>query len=68
MKTLLKRNRNRLLAVLTSITILSMATGCSALAHKPYIPMNESAQYYNYLQPSFSDYLEESERWLREHR
>ncbi|WP_197469214.1 carboxylesterase [Oleiphilus sp. HI0125] len=68
MKTLLKRNRNRLLAVLTSITILSMTTGCSALAHKPYIPMNESAQYYNYLQPSFSDYLEESERWLSEHR
>ena len=31
-------------------------------------PLHTSASYYNYLQPSFDDYQQQTERWLGQHR
>lgn len=45
-----------------------MTASCASFAHKERIPMHESAQYYNYILPSFSEYLSETESWLSQNR
>lgn len=59
MKTLMK-------LLLSTLAVIVLAS-CSVSGHT-HTPLNTSASYYNFLQPSFDAYLTSTERWLREHR
>ncbi len=53
---------------LTALSLLLLAlVGCSAFSNSPK-PLHLSEQYYNYLQPSFDQYLAETKDWFSEHR
>ncbi|OCH16660.1 phospholipase [Aliivibrio sp. 1S165] len=52
---------------LTAICLPLLILGCSAFSNNPK-PLHLSEQYYNYLQPSFDQYLVETKAWLSEHR
>ena len=45
-----------------------MLIGCSLQLHKEKQSLNLSAQYYDYIQPSFQRYLTVTETWLRQNR
>ena len=46
------------------VTMLLPLLGCAALGNNRYVPLNQSDAYYDYLQPSFSEYREVTKRWL----
>ena len=48
--------------------ILAPILGCAALANSHYVPMNQSEAYYDYIQPSFAEYQEITEKWLNANR
>ena len=45
-----------------------LASCASHTQHNSYSPLNESANYYPYIQPSFDDYLSETKTWLEHNR
>lgn len=47
--------------------LLLPVVGCSVFSNQSK-PLHLSEQYYNYLQPSFDQYLAETKDWLSEHR
>jgi esterase/lipase len=47
--------------------ILVVTAGCSVLQSSPP-SLNHSAAYYNYIQPSFEEYMEVTNKWLQENR
>ncbi|WP_434763159.1 alpha/beta hydrolase [Vibrio fortis] len=57
--------------IVTSLLVISLSalalTGCSSVAEQPE-PLHTSAQYYNYIQPSFDQYVETTTEWLEENR
>lgn len=58
----------KLIVYLTTLSLLLLAlVGCSVFSNNPK-PLHLSAQYYNYLQPSFDQYLAETKNWLSKHR
>lgn len=52
-----------LMALLFGLVV--SVVGC---ASKPPVALNQSEQYYNYIQPTFDDYLSVTKDWLVEHR
>ncbi len=54
-------------AVLLSLVLFGVV-GCSNLGAKTPVPLHESPNYYNFLQPSFADYLAVTGQWLSENR
>ena len=53
---------------LTALCLLLLpVVGCSVFSNQSK-PLHLSEQYYNYLQPSFDQYLAETKDWLSEHR
>lgn len=48
------------------VTLLSVS--CSVVQHQNEEPLNLSSQYYNYIQPSFSDYTKATQQWLSKNR
>lgn len=56
---------NRLIRRLAFAVVLMFgAVSCTSLAQSDYSPLNRSANYYDYIQPSFDQYLTETKRWL----
>ena len=53
--------------IVTSLLVISLSAlalmGCSSVAEQPE-PLHTSAQYYNYIQPSFDEYVETTTQWL----
>lgn len=49
------------------IGLLLLLQGCSSTS-KNLSPLNQSAAYYDYLQPSFEDYVSVSREWLKNNR
>jgi len=50
------------------VVLVSVITGCANSLHPASLPLNKSAQYYEFIQPTFSQYLESTEEWLAENR
>ena len=48
--------------------VLIAALGCANLGHKNDAPLNQSEQYYDFIQSTFSEYLDTTETWLRINR
>ncbi|WP_375753873.1 alpha/beta hydrolase [Vibrio sp. HN007] len=48
------------------LVLLGIAAGCSNSSHRN--ALNDSQDYYNYIQPSFADYLKETRAWLTANR
>ncbi|WP_299661472.1 alpha/beta fold hydrolase [uncultured Psychromonas sp.] len=48
-------------------TLIVIISGCAS-NDISRVPMYESKQYYNYLQPTFDQYLETTTEWLKENR
>ena len=59
------KNLIRLLFVLP---LLVVGFGCSNSAYSPAPTLNVSEKYYNYIQPIFADYLQETRTWLTTNR
>lgn len=53
-------------SILTAVILGSL--GCTYLGNKNDIPLYESERYYDFIQPSFSQYLDNTEDWLRSNR
>lgn len=51
--------------VLLFVVLFSMAC---AVSTEPKPPLHSSNDYYNFIQPSFEDYIAESEQWLSNNR
>jgi len=51
-----------------STIILFVVASCSLLSSQDSMPLNKSENYYQYLQPTYSAYLEVTERWLSQNR
>ena len=49
-------------------TLVSAVASCASLLHSEYSPLNKAANYYEYIQPSFSEYLAETRSWLLQNR
>ncbi|RBP83530.1 phospholipase [Marinomonas rhizomae] len=49
------------------MTLVMIISGCAS-SDVSRVPMHESEQYYNYLQPTFEQYVETTTEWLRENR
>jgi len=47
---------------------LVIIIGCSILPENKRVPLNRTPEYYNYLQPSFEDYLRVTKGWLKNNR
>lgn len=60
MKTLVK-------FALVAGALIAMVS-CTIASRKSDIPLNDSGAYYQYIQPSFVDYLRVTESWLRDNR
>lgn len=56
---------HRILAILT---IIIATVGCSNSNFQSASPLNESDNYYNYIQPTYAQYLQESRVWLSKNR
>ena len=63
LKALIAKSR---LSVLLAAVLASV--GCASYGHSHYAPLNKSEAYYDYIQPSFSEYLDTTEAWLRANR
>lgn len=48
--------------------VLIATLGCANFGHRNCLPLNQSEQYYDYIQPTFSKYLDTTEAWLRVNR
>lgn len=48
--------------------VVAMVLTLSGCAQSTPEPLNHSANYYEYIQPTFSEYLSETKAWLVEHR
>lgn len=48
-------------------TLMMIISGCAS-NDISRVPMYELEQYYNYLQPTFDQYVETTTEWLRENR
>jgi esterase/lipase len=57
----------KLLSIFLTLSALAMIKGCATF-HSPSTALHQSAEYYDFLQPSFERYVEESRQWLRENR
>ena len=57
--------------IIKTLLVLSLATlalmGCSSVTEQ-HEPLHTSGQYYNYIQPSFDQYVETTTEWLEENR
>ena len=53
-----------MLIPLTALVI----TGCTIFKDTTNAPLNDSADYYQYIQPSYDDYLKITKHWLGENR
>ena len=53
-----------LMAIVLSMMVIA---GCTSHLSR-LTPLNLSGDYYNYIQPSFDQYVEETENWLRQNR
>jgi len=53
-------------SVCSLFIIASLLAGCAS--QRQLQPLHQSAQYYDYIQPSFAEYLEVSHQWLRLNR
>lgn len=57
--------------IVKPLLIISLAAlalmGCSSVAEQ-HEPLHTSAEYYNYIQPSFDQYVETTTDWLEENR
>lgn len=47
--------------------LVVVSAGCTSSLSRT-LPLNQSGDYYNYIQPSFDKYLAETENWLRDNR
>lgn len=59
---------NKAVKTFALLTALLTIYGCASLGHKDRLPLNQSAHYYNYIQPTFADYLKKTETWLKSNR
>lgn len=59
---------NLIIRISVMVAILLAIPGCASLGINKYIPLNQSEQYYDYIQPTFSEYLDTTEAWLRVNR
>ena len=50
------------------LALVVASVGCVNLMHTNYAPLNQSEEYYDYIQPSFAEYLNTTEAWLRANR
>ena len=48
-----------------ALVAVAISVGCANLAHNNDVPLNQSQQYYDYVQPSFTEYLDVTEAWNR---
>lgn len=55
-------------ANLYKLLLLSIAFSLAGCISNPATSLNQSQDYYDYLQPSFSEYLTVTEQWLAENR
>ena len=54
---------------MTLVAIIALTVvGCSIVSGASRAPLNNSANYYQYIQPSYSEYLSATENWLKENR
>lgn len=53
--------------VLIAVTTLSIV-GCTLFHDTTHVSLNNSDKYYQYIQPSFDDYLDTTKRWLNDNR
>ena len=54
--------------IIVGIALLVASAGCASTAHQTAQPLHQSQSYYNYLQPTFSQYLAVTRQWLTENR
>lgn len=59
---------NLVIRISAVAAVLLLTFGCSILGHKNHLPLNQSEQYYDFIQPTFSRYLNATETWLRVNR
>ncbi|MCO7223260.1 carboxylesterase [Pleionea sp. CnH1-48] len=53
--------------IVLTLTLLIVNVGCSTLSNS-HAPLFKSQQYYNYIQPSFAEYLKTTKTWLSSNR
>ena len=58
----------KLLLRVNLLLLLMLSVGCTTLGGRDVATLNKSEQYYNYIQPSFADYLQVTKQWLTHHR
>ena len=59
---------NTTIRILLGLALVAASAGCVNLMHNSYAPLNQSEDYYDYIQPSFAEYLDATEAWLRANR
>ena len=59
---------NIIIRISIVVAVLLATLGCASLGLNKYVPLNQSEQYYDYIQPTFSEYLDTTEAWLRINR
>lgn len=57
-----------LTGILTALVLLFSVPGCANTDRQTPEPLNASEQYYNYIQPSFPQYLRATRKWLTGNR
>lgn len=57
-----------IIRLLFTLVFLSVGFGCSSSAYSPAPTLNVSEKYYNYIQPTFANYLKETRTWLTANR
>ncbi|WP_409439034.1 alpha/beta hydrolase [Psychromonas sp. GE-S-Ul-11] len=61
-------NKQKIIAATLIFAIISLTTGCVVFNSKPSVSLDQSEQYYPYIQPTFNQYLAETKTWLMAHR
>ena len=59
---------NLFIRISVMAAVLLATLGCAYLEHKNYVPLNQSEQYYDFIQPTYAEYLDTTEAWLRVNR
>lgn len=54
--------------ILLAALVASVITGCALLNTKSEEPLNNATNYYQYIQPTFSEYLASTRSWLSQNR